>query len=252
MSNLLQVGESRSWGWLWVVVAESRQGRGRHRRGPGGDRLAHALELTGSSVEGALLGAPEFGEDGTAQALLTDGASLITWTRWLSESFHPAGWTWGVGFGEVEIQRPVEGPAEFRGEAFERARGALWQARRQRRRAFVQGPGGAEEKVLASLLEMMEELRRGWTARQAEIVRLARVANGRKVAARLGIGPSVVSESLTAASFRSLRRAENSAAELADCFGSQALPVTFPTRFPALTDAAPEPSPAPRAAIARA
>lgn len=235
-----------------MVVAESRQGRGRHRRGLSEERLAQAFELTGSELEGALLCSPEFDGDGRAQALLRDGASVITWTRWLSETFHPTDWTWGVGFGEIEVHRPAEGPAELLGEAPARARAALWEARRQRRHALVQGPEGAEEEALASLLEMMEELRRGWTARQAEIVRLARVATGRKVAARLGVGPSVISESLSAASFRSLRRAEAAAAALGDCFGSEASPIPFPVRFPAVTEAAAvEPTPT-RAAVARA
>ena len=226
MAHWLTEEEPRKWGWLWAVVAESREGSGRQRRALPRERLVKAFELTGEQIRDELLCPPEFGEDGSAQALLS-----------------------GVGFGEVEVGATEHG-TELRGEALDRARSALWDARRHRRHVLVRGPGGAEEEALSSLLEMMAELRHGWTARQAEIVRLARVANGRTVARRLGVGPSVVSESLTAASFRSLCRAEQAVTALGRCFGSAASPVPLPARFPAITEAPREQS-ALRAAAAR-
>lgn len=238
MIDFLPIGEPRFLGWLWVVAAEARPPRGRRRVGPTRERLLEAFDPASADADGPLLARPQFDGDGGVQVVARHGRGVVEWGRWLSETFHPAPWTLGLGFGGVTATKDAAGVVSLGGEALQRARAALWEARRQRRRALVRGVDGAEEQALSALFELQAELRRGWTARQAEIVRLARRSKGRDVAARLGVGPSVVSESLTAASFRPLLRAEDAAAELCDCFGSEAASLVERVRYPAVTESA--------------
>ena len=58
-----------------------------------------------------------------------------------------------------------------------------------------------------------------WTSRQAELARAAREASQKDVAADFGISPSVVSESLKAASFAAVRRGEEAARAMLREFG---------------------------------
>lgn len=132
---------------------------------------------------------------------------------------HPLRWVVGLGFGLVEARTRGE-TVVLDGEALDRARAALWTARRDRRGAMAVGFGAPEDTTLAGLLELTEQIRARWTERQAETVRAARVSKGKEVAERFGVSPSVVSESLKAASFRPLLRAEDALAELLDHFGT--------------------------------
>jgi hypothetical protein len=222
-------------GWVWVVSAEVRPQGGRRRSGvaaPPADQIAAAS----SQWADWLLGAPHISSDRFIQVAVREGRQVIEWMRWLGESFHPLSWVYGLGFGELTAEKLSSGEVELGGEAVEGARRSLWSARQSRRHAQVRGVGETEAQVLASLLELMGELREGWTARQAETVRLARASTGRAVAESLGVSPSVVSESLSAASFRALRRAENAAGNLFACYGGQTQSLEGEIlRFPAAT-----------------
>jgi hypothetical protein len=208
-------------GYVWVLSAEARP-RGA-RRGSGASELpAEEIAAAGSEWADSLVGAPHINSDRSLHIAVRHGRHVVDWVRWLSESFHSLGWTFGLGFGELTAEKLASGEVELRGEAVERARRSLWKARQGRRHSQIEGVGQTEAQVLASLLDLMGEIRGDWTARQAETVRLARASTGRAVAEALGVSPSVVSESLSAASFRALRRAEDAAGDLFACYGGQA------------------------------
>ncbi len=208
-------------GWLWMVCAEARDPR-QTRRGQRPVEVPNEiLDSRRSSWENWLLGRTYINEDRSIQAALREGPQVAEWICLLSESFHPLRWTFGLGFGEVRGEKDEEGRVHLGGAAVDEARQALWEARRHRGAAVVRGIGAAEAGALASLFDLQSEIRRRWTLRQAETVVLARSHSGREVAEILGVGPSVVSECLSAASYRALRRSETAAAQLLGCYGGR-------------------------------
>jgi hypothetical protein len=183
-----------------------------------------------------VVGEPHINQDRSIQAVLRDGASAAAWWNWLSQMAHPTTLVVGFGFGQLFGQREPDGRVLVGGPALDRARSALWQARRERRLAAVGGIGEVETAVLASLLELLATQRQGWTRRQAQTIALARTRSGREVARELGVGASVVSESLSAAGFRASTAAEAALRDLMSCYGSATSGVDgILPRFPELT-----------------
>lgn len=97
---------------------------------------------------------------------------------------------------------------ELDGEVFHRARSALNQAAGDASWALIEGFGEGEDAALSGLTDLLGNLRRGWTAKQAAYVAAARQAKQLDVARRFGVGQSVVSESLKAAQFELALRSE--------------------------------------------
>jgi hypothetical protein len=169
----------------------------------------------------------------TAQLLLRRAGVLPSILARLGDVLHPYRCVVGLGFGSIEVQTGGSS-MHIAGESFDRARAALWAARRDKHSAAAVGFGEPEASMIASMIEMMDRIRAGWTERQAETVRAARRAKGKEVAAHFGVSPSVVSESLKAASFRPLMRAENSLSQLLDHFGTDGIWRGEDVRFPDL------------------
>ena len=159
-----------------------------------GDGAAPRLELTaGDEIQGLAIESPE---------PLVD--EMIRFT----EALHPLRMCFGLGRGTLFT--PVEGPvAHMDGPCFHRARRAVDRARHRNGWAAVEGFGAPADQVLDALFDLMGTLRARWTVKQAATVREARRHALRKeVAARLQVSPSVVTESLQAAAFDSLREGE--------------------------------------------
>ena len=204
--------------WQVAVALELRDAELRPVKGDGTRRREEALSGLSDPAYADALSAPPSLHDGPAvQLLMRRPECLVDLLSPWNEMAHPYRWVVGIGFGPVSLAGD-----RLLGGAFEEARLALWTARRDRRPAVAKGFGSPEEEVLAALFESMDQLRARWTPRQCETVRAARGASGRDVAAQFGVSPSVVSESLKAAGFRSLQRWENAAAELLARFGTAA------------------------------
>lgn len=209
--------------WHVALTAELRDADARplqRERPTGFDRAIREAE---ANLGEGILAAPVQIERGAAvQALFRRAAGVAGFVAHLSDAMHPLRWVAGLGFGLVDARTRGESIV-LDGPALDRARAALWTARRDRRSAVAVGFGSPEDEVLASLFELCEQIRGGWTERQAETVRAARALKGKEVAERFGVSPSVVSESLKAASFRPLVRAEAAMAELLDRFGNEGI-----------------------------
>lgn len=129
----------------------------------------------------------------------------------LAEAIHPLRIAWGLGRGPMttplELDLPLLG-----GPCFHRARDGLDAARRQGRWVVARGFGEVEDGVLSALFGLMDAIRSRWTETQLRYARAARTGLLRKdVAESFGVNPSVVTESLQAASFRTLQRGEEAA-----------------------------------------
>lgn len=228
--------------WHVAVAAELVDSAGRPLRRDRPRSLETALREAEASLPPGALAAPlQLEKRGPHwQGLLRRPAALPRLLAGVAERMHPDR-TWiGVGFGTVEA-RVEHGRIRLGGLAFDHARAALWRARKEKRPAVAAGFGSPEDDSIAALLELLEQIRGQWTPKQARSVRLARQFSGKEIATRLGIRPSVVSESLKAASYRSVRRAEDALAALLDHFGTDGPWRGEAVDYPSLVAPVPDP-----------
>ena len=207
--------------WQIALAAELRDADGR----PLQRERPSSLESEIAQIQQLLverdLAAPLIVQGGGVQAVFRTGVGVTRALAELSDRMHPYRWQYGIGFGTFETRPDAGAGLVLDGSCLDRARAALWTARRDRRSAVAVGFGSPEDTTLATILELIDQIRGRWTRRQAETVRAARSAKGKEVAAAFGVSPSVVSESLKAASFKPLLRAEKSLTEAFERFGTE-------------------------------
>jgi len=220
--------------WQIALAAELRDADGRPLQR---DRPS-SLESEVAQVQQLLinrdLAAPFVVQGGGIQAVFRTGVGVTRALAELSDRMHPFRWQFGIGFGTFESRSDATGLV-LDGSCLDRARAALWTARRDRRSSVAVGFGSPEDSTLATILELIDQIRGRWTRRQAETVRAARDAKGKEVAAAFGVSPSVVSESLKAASFKPLLRAERSLTEAFERFGTEGSYRGDQVQYPDLT-----------------
>ncbi len=139
----------------------------------------------------------------------TPGAIIDALVR-LSDRVAPARFAWGLGYGELSTD---EGPdvARLDGPCFHRAREGLGAARKDRAWFGARGLGALPEQVLAALMNLIGDVRAGWTDTQLAYIREARTSLQVEVAKRFGVDPSTVSRALSAASFARVQEGERAA-----------------------------------------
>lgn len=173
---------------------------------PAGDPTASAPVLLGERPRGFVVTA---GDEFTSIFRVQPGVgtavrhALVT----MSEALYPAGLTFGLGWGPLTTDATA--PArELDGPCYHRARSALGEAKRRRVWARLEGFPEPSETASNGLLHLLGAVRGRWTARQMEFVVRARFEAQKDVAAFFDVNPAVVSESLSAASWRAVREAE--------------------------------------------
>ena len=137
--------------------------------------------------------------------------------------------TFGIGWGGLSTGDLPEAPspnvALLDGPCFHRARSALLRARKRRSWAAFEGFGEQGDRVLDSLFELMGAIRSEWTATQSLYTVETRSLEVQKtVAERCRVSPSVISESLKAAHFETIRRGEDAARILLASFDPRTSP----------------------------
>lgn len=130
-----------------------------------------------------------------------------------TEVISPARLVFGLGWGKVKTGGPF-GSGTGWGPGLDLAHQALAAARDSGTSMEVRGFGPEVEEAAGALLRLLDQIRSGWTEKQARYVAAARRASQKEVAARFRVSPSTVSESLQAAAFPSVLRAERAAAAL--------------------------------------
>jgi hypothetical protein len=128
----------------------------------------------------------------------------------LSDRVAPVRFAWGLGYGKLSTD---EGPdvAHLDGPCFHRAREGLRAARKDGVWFGVRGLGAVPEQVLAALMNLIGDVRAGWTETQLTYIREARTSLQVEVAERFGVDPSTVSRALSAASFARIKEGERAA-----------------------------------------
>ncbi len=188
------------------------------------DRLKRALAAANREVGDPSLAAPLALTAGDEfQGLFRRGAPALDALIRLSEELAPVRLAFGLGVGGLSTGASVQ-VAEMDGPVFHRARAALERVRKGDGWAAVEGLGEVSDRAAGALFGLLHALRSRWTGKQMAYVRAARVELQKDVAARFGVSPSVVSESLKAAAFDAAREGEAALGALLSAFGPEAEP----------------------------
>lgn len=146
------------------------------------------------------------------EVLLVSAEHAVELITRLADAVLPHQLAFGIGAGRLVTVLEADESERFVGEldgpVFHRARSALNRASADGSWLLLEGFGVGEDEALSGLAELLGNLRRGWTAKQAAYVAAARHAKQLDVARRAGVGQSVVSESLKAARFELALRSE--------------------------------------------
>ena len=132
------------------------------------------------------------------QGVTEDPEALVDVMIHLSDALAPEAIAWGWGKGDLSTDL-VPDVSMLDGPCLHRAREAVDAAKKTSGWLEVAGLPEPEAQVLSALMNLMGAIRSGWTARQAEVVRESRGRLQVDVAERLGVDPSTVSRTLSAA-----------------------------------------------------
>lgn len=116
----------------------------------------------------------------------------------VSDALAPASLAWGWGYGELTTDL-VGDVSLLDGPCLHRARDAVEAAKKASSWLELSGFPEPSAQVLSALMNLIGSIRAGWTERQAEVVRASRGRLQVEAAERLGVGPSTVSRTLSAA-----------------------------------------------------
>lgn len=180
-------------------------------------RLRQLLDQLSAEHQGALTGRLVLLRGDEIQGLLSRPSAVVGLLSTLATEIFPHRLHCGVGYGPVTTDL-LPDPAQMDGPCFYSARAALDRAERTDSWMVAEGFGSPQDQTLTTIFALMHAIRGSWTGRQNEIAHLARTAQQKEVASKLGVSPSVVSESLKASSFRAIRDGEETAAQILATF----------------------------------
>jgi len=149
----------------------------------GGARLTVPLKLTAGDEVQAITRHPE---------------ALVDIMVTLSDALVPETFAWGWGYGELTTDL-VEDVALLDGPCLHGAREAVESAKKNSSWLEISGFTEPSAQVLSAMMNLVGAIRSGWTARQAEVVRASRGRLQVETAEDLGVSPSTVSRTLSAA-----------------------------------------------------
>lgn len=116
----------------------------------------------------------------------------------MSDALVPERLAWGWGYGELTTDL-VGDVSLLDGPCLHGAREAVESAKRRSSWLAVSGLPEPSAQVLSALMNLIGSIRSGWTERQAEVVRESRGRLQVGAAERLGVSPSTISRTLSAA-----------------------------------------------------
>lgn len=148
-----------------------------------GDHLAVPLKVTAGDEVQAVTDHPE---------------ALVDVMVALSDALVPEGLAWGWGYGELTTDLGDD-VSLLDGPCLHRAREAVEAAKKRSSWLEISGMSEPSGQVLSALMNLIGSIRSGWTERQAEVVRVSRGRLQIETAERLGVDPSTVSRTLSAA-----------------------------------------------------
>ncbi|MEM8493410.1 MAG: SatD family protein, partial [Pseudomonadota bacterium] len=147
------------------------------------------------------------------QGLALSSGPVIDAIVSLSDAVAPAQFAWGLGYGELSTDIGTE-VSYLDGPCFHRSRDSLELARKSGDWFNVRGLGDVADEVLSALMNLLGDLRAGWTTTQIAYIREARTLRQVEVALRFDVDPSTVSRALRSAAFSRLLTGETAARSL--------------------------------------
>ncbi|MEM6605649.1 MAG: SatD family protein [Pseudomonadota bacterium] len=147
------------------------------------------------------------------QGLALSSGPVIDAIVSLSDAVAPAQFAWGLGYGELSTDIGTE-VSYLDGPCFHRSRDSLELARKSGDWFNVRGLGDVADEVLSALMNLLGDLRAGWTTTQIAYIREARTLRQVEVALRFDVDPSTVSRALRSAAFSRLLTGEAAARSL--------------------------------------
>jgi len=154
------------------------------------------------------------------QGLFRRPRAVVEVVTRIGEALFPVRLVYGLGWGPLatDLGRNV---ARLDGPCFHEARSALRKAAKDGAWVVAGGFGERADILISALFRLMDEIRSRWKDRQVTYVREARTDLQKNVAARLGVTPSTVSESLKAAGYSALLQGESALEDLLAEFGPE-------------------------------
>ena len=183
--------------------------------------LRDALEAANAAHEPAVALAITAGDELQGLLAAEQAARAVDLLVELTETLHPVELSFGLGWGPLATRlEPGGSVSELDGPCFHRARDALERAKKESSWTRIEGLGPDLYALVSGVFGLMAAVRAGWTGKQAAYVRDARRAERYKDVAELhSVVPSVVTESLQAAQYRAMLRAEDGVRAALAAFG---------------------------------
>jgi len=147
------------------------------------------------------------------QGITSRPETLVEIMVCLSDALAPARFSWGWGYGELMTDLGDD-VSLLDGPCLHRARDAVETAKKSSSWLEISGFPEPSAQVLSALMNLIGSIRSDWTDRQAEVVRESRGRLQVEAAERLGVGPSTVSRTLSAAHASRVFAGEEAAAAL--------------------------------------
>lgn len=157
------------------------------------------------------------------KGLLSSGRAALDLAAFIAERLAPVRILFGIGHGVLQVGAPGDLPGTMDGPVFHRARDALDEAKRRDHWLVLRGVGGrygeTVEGIVNAAYALTGKTRARWTATQRRYIRLVGEADTQKqAAARAGVSPSTISESLRSADWREVAELEERMKRLLDRF----------------------------------
>lgn len=177
------------------------------------ERFHHAIQSVTDTVNPRLVAPLKLTAGDEVQGLTESPQVVIDIITRVTEALIPVRISWGLGFGELATGL-VEDVALLDGPCFHRAREAVEAAKRRSASLEVHGLEPPVGELLAAVVNLIGAIRSSWTMKQAEAVAATRGKSQAEAAESLGIDPSTISRTLSAAHYKSVLEGEAAARAL--------------------------------------
>ena len=205
-----------------ALIADVRDSRGIADRAGFQRHLIDLVQELDRELQPGGVGKAELTSGDEIQGLFHRPREVVPALVRIADAIHPTEIVFGIGYGALTTD-PSPRVSLMDGPCLHNARAGLEEAQRRGVWGVVQGFSDTEDALLTSAFELMGIIRSGWKTRQALYVRSTRTASTQaEVAEEFNVYPSVVSESLQAAHFKEVVRAEEAIAVALDAFGPRA------------------------------
>lgn len=199
-----------------ALIGDIRASRELEDRAAGQARFRALVDELNDRIDDAWIASPFTITTGDEfQGLVTDPAGAVEAMVLATERFWPHQLRFGLGWGPLDTEVNEEQAIGMDGPCFHHARSALERAAASDRWLRIENFDPALDRPLEAFIDLVADIRAGWTDRQREFaLALRETATQKEVAERFGVQPSTVSESLTAGHVRDVHQAEQALADI--------------------------------------